>query len=158
MSSMGAGSVDVRTAGGMAQPWPSCGLSATLQPWPGHNLWQPCQDGYWSPPHSSQALEASCPRQCPDPHCIPTSLATDSLPLSCTLGVSLWLAQSLCAISGLAKLANSSAMPGAELCLLHRGLNLVVCLSVGYLGNQIITYSYSDYFIIGNNSLYHTSL
>lgn len=70
MSGMGAGSVDVRTAGGKARSWPSCGLSATLQPWPGRNLLGALSR--WTleprlPAPSSQALEASCPGQCRDP-------------------------------------------------------------------------------------------
>lgn len=108
----------------------SLGLAVTF--------WEPCQDGHWSPaspPPAHRLWRPPAPASAVTPHCTPTSLATDRLALSCTLGVSLRLARSLCAISGLAK-QETSAMPWAEPCLLHWGLNLAVRLSMGTWGTR----------------------
>ena len=99
---------------------PGPGSCVTLHPQPGHNLLAVLSTGIPAPP---LALKVLWSHWYPDPECTSTALAAACLLLACTPEGHLRFSQSSCASLGLAKPANSSAMPRAEPCLLYWGLN-----------------------------------
>ena len=91
-------------------PMLSCSLSLAIIFWQSLSAWIP------APP---LALKVLWSHWYPDLECTSTALAASCLLLACTLEGHLWFSQSSCASLGLAKPANSSAMPWAEPCLLY---------------------------------------